>query len=181
MFLQSFVRWIWHHISQVCLFIFYFQKIYSIHNRSENTHILSLMHAWIKKRWNLIYCFFQEIPFASPFWGHFKGFLEVWGYIQYLKWCDLRNCCSSAQAAYWFSCGRLCWSFSVVVAYFSVARWFSLGSMRLVGGGWSVNSAAHVLCSMWFTVTLCLTWMLELGAWDLDLNQTKVTERKIWN
>lgn len=36
---------------------------------------------WIKKRCNLIHCFFQEILFEYSFWRHFKRFCEVLGYV----------------------------------------------------------------------------------------------------
>ncbi len=91
--------------------------------RKRSTSCLWCMYEFKKK---------DRTWFIASFWKSFlhilfEGILKDsvrFCWVMYLKWFHLRNCCSLAQAADWFSCGCLCWSFSVVVAYFCRAWWF---------------------------------------------------------
>lgn len=44
--------------------------------------------------------------------------------VTYLKHLEERKCCRLIKADFWFSCGCLCWCFSVVLTYFCIASWF---------------------------------------------------------
>lgn len=124
-------------------------------------HILSLIHAWIKNRWNRKWlkhiAFFRLSLLLSLFVGILKDSLRLW--VMYWKWFELKHCCSLAQAAYWFSCGCLCWSFSVVVSYFCMADgllWPHISCWRWFIRKYAVQPSGSVALVVVLPVDSCL-------------------------